>query len=206
MIPVHSTTIADISGEAGSLFTRRSTLVAVGLTAAFGLLLYFEGRPLWCKTGLALWSAAWTSCTSQNFLDPYSLSHVLHGVIFYWLLRPLANRVPLCWRLVAALAFEIGWEVLENSAWVIARYRQDTAAFDYTGDSILNSLGDVLSAIIGFAFAAPFSWKASVALFVVFELWMLWLAHDNLTLNVLMLLYPIDAIKEWQMAAVANHG
>ena len=139
------------------------------------LLLYLEGRPAWCKSGLAFWSPAWNSCTSQNFLDPYSLSHVLHGVIFFWLLRPLADRVSLSWRLVAALALEIGWELFENSPWVIARYRQDTAAFDYTGDSIVNSLGDVASAITGFVIASRFSWKVSVALFIAFELWMLWL-------------------------------
>lgn len=188
------------------LFTRRTLGIAVAIVAVFLMLLYLEGRPAWCKTGFALWSSAWNSCTSQNFLDPYSMSHVLHGVIFFWLLWPLSDRVPLAWRLVAAIALEIGWEVLENSPWVIARYRQDTAAFDYTGDTILNSLGDVASTIVGFVFASRFSWKASVALFVVFELWMLWLAHDNLTLNILMLLYPIEAIKEWQLAGIVPAG
>jgi hypothetical protein len=187
-------------------YTRQSAIVAIGLTAAFIGMLWLEGRPAWCKTGFALWSPAWNSCTSQNFLDPYSLSHGLHGVIFFWLLWPLSNRVPLAWRLVAAMGLEIGWEVLENSPWVIARYRQDTAAFDYTGDTILNALGDVASAIVGFIFASRFSWKASLAIFVVFELWMLWLAHDNLTLNILMLLYPIEAIKEWQLAGVVPAG
>ena len=173
---------------------------------AFGLLLYLEGRPAWCTSGLALWSAAWTSSTSQNFFDPYSLSHVLHGVIFFWLLRPLADRVSLPWRLVVALVLEISWEMLENSPWVIERYRQDTAAFDYTGDSIVNALGDVASAVVGFAIASRFSWKVSMALFVVFELWMLWLAHDNLTLNVLMLLHPIESIKEWQLSGILTPG
>jgi hypothetical protein len=188
------------------LFTRRSALTAIALAAAFGVLLYVEGRPAWHASGPALWSAAWTSSTSQNFLDPYSLSHVLHGVIFFWLLRPLADRVSLPWRLVAALALEIGWEVLENSPWVIDRYRQDTAAFDYTGDSIVNALGDVASAVVGFAIASRFAWKASVALFVVFELWMLFIARDNLTLNVLMLLHPIEAIKAWQLSGIVTPG
>lgn len=188
------------------LFTRRTALVAFALTTAFGVLLYVEGRPAWCTSGLAVWSAAWTSSTSQNFLDPYSFSHVLHGIIFFWLLRPLADRVTLPWRMVAAIALEIGWELLENSPWVIERYRQDTAAFDYTGDSILNALGDVLAAAVGFAIASRFSWRVSVALFVVFELGMLWLARDNLTLNVIMLIHPIEAIKAWQLAGIATPG
>jgi hypothetical protein len=186
--------------------TRRAALTAIALATALVALLHLEGRPAWCMTGLALWSPAWTSCTSQNFLDPYSLSHVLHGVIIFWLLWPLADRVSLPWRLVAALALEIGWEVLENSPWIIERYRQDTAAFDYTGDSIVNSLGDVASMIVGFAIASRVSWKVSVVLFVALELWMLWLAHDNLTLNVLMLVHPIDAIRDWQLSAVAGRG
>ena len=86
--------------------------------------------------------------------DPYSLTHVLHGVIFFWLLRPLAARVGLHWRLIGALVLEVGWEVLENSPWVIERYRQQTASLDYTGDSIVNSLGDVVSMIVGFVFAS----------------------------------------------------
>lgn len=175
----------------------------VVLVAAFVAILWLEGRPWWCKSGLALWTAAWTSCTSQNFLDPYSLSHVLHGVIFFWLLQPLASRVSLPWRLAAAVGLEIGWELLENSPWIIERYRQDTAALDYTGDSILNSIGDLLSAAVGFVLASRYSLRASVAIFVVFELWMLWIARDNLSLNVLMLFYPIDAIKEWQLAGIA---
>lgn len=192
--------------EEHAFVTRGAAFVALALMVAFICLLHLEGRPAWCMSGLALWSAAWTSSTSQNFLDPYSLSHVLHGAIFFWLLRPLADRVSLPWRLVVALVLEIGWEMLENSPWVIERYRQDTAAFDYTGDSIVNALGDVASAVVGFAIASRFSWKVSVALFVVFELWMLLLAHDNLTLNVLMLLHPIDSIKEWQLSGIVTPG
>jgi uncharacterized protein DUF2585 len=189
-----------------SLVTRRTALVAVGLIVSFGVLLLLEGRPVRCKTGFALWSSAWTSCTSQNLFDPYSFTHILHGVIFFWLLRPFSYRVSLPWRLVLALGLEIGWELLENSPGVIARYRQDTAALDYTGDSILNSLGDVVSATAGFVIASRFSWKASVALFVVIELCLLWITRDNLTLNVLMLAHPIEAIKQWQLSGLAVPG
>lgn len=189
---------SDAKGMLKSLVSPRSALAAVFLLLAFTLILVVQGRPWWCKEGPALWSPVWTHCTSQNFLDPYSLSHVLHGVLFYGLLWLCAARLALPWRMVAALALEIGWELLENSAWIIERYRQNTAALDYTGDSVLNSLGDVASALCGFAFAARFNWKASLALFFAFELWLLYLSRDNLTLNVLMLLFPLEAIKQWQ--------
>jgi Protein of unknown function (DUF2585) len=181
------------------LFTRPTLATAIALTVVFGALLYVAGRPAWCQSGFGLWSPAWSRCTSQHVLDPYSFSHVLHGIIFYWMLRPLASRIGLPWRVVGALALEIGWELLENSPWVIERYRQQTAALDYTGDSIVNSFGDVVTTGIGIVFARSFSWKASVVLFVIFELWMLYLARDNLTLNIIMLFFPIEAIKEWQM-------
>ena len=195
-----------VSEREHSLLDRRTVSAALMLIGIFLLSLYLEGRPAWCEDGLAFWSPAWNSCTSQNLFDPYSMSHVLHGVIFFWLLRLLAPRVPLAWRLVAAMGLEIGWEVLENSPWIIARYRQDTAAFDYTGDSIVNSFGDVVSTVAGFVFASRFGWKASLALVIVFELWMLWIARDNLSLNILMLLHPIDAIKEWQLAGITPVG
>ena len=184
----------------GNFTTRRTLLIAAGTLILFAGLLRLEGRILWCKCGLGFWSAAWTESTSQHFLDPYSLSHVLHGVIFYWLLRPFAKQISLPWRLIVALGAEIAWELLENSPIIIERYRNDTAALDYVGDSILNSIGDTLSTVAGFIFAARFSWQASVVLFVAFELWGIYLARDNLTLNVVMLLYPFDAIREWQLA------
>lgn len=192
-----------MSNPLRDLFTRRTAIVATLVTLSFVGLLIAEGRPWTCKSGFALWAAARTRCTSQNFLDPYSVTHVLHGVILFWMLIPFAGKVSLPWRLFAALVLEISWELLENSPSVIAHYRQDTAALDYTGDSILNSLGDLLSVVAGFAVASRFSGKVSVALFVTLELWMLWVSRDNLMLNVLMLLYPIEAIKEWQLGALA---
>src|SRR5829696_6816203 len=126
-----------------SLFERRSVVACLVLTAVFIGMLVAEGRPGWCKYGVGLWTGAWSHCTSQNFLDPYSFTHVLHGIIFYWLLRVTWPQAALCWRLVGALALEMGWELLENSAWVIERYRQQTASLDYVGDSILNAIGDV---------------------------------------------------------------
>jgi uncharacterized protein DUF2585 len=181
------------------LFSRGSLLLGGSLILVLGGLLYLEGRPAWCKEGFGIWSAAWTHCTSQHVFDPYSLTHVLHGVIFYWLLRPMEARVGLRWRLVAALALEIGWELLENSTWVIERYRQETASLDYTGDSIINSLGDAASTIVGFAFASRVSWKASLAVFIVVEVGLLIFVRDNLTLNVVMLFFPLESLKDWQL-------
>jgi len=170
-----------------------------GIGLVFGGLLIAEGRPWWCKYGLGFWSNAWQHCTSQHFADPYWFSHVLHGIIFYWFLRLAWPQGALHWRVVAAMAIEIGWELLENSPWVIERYRQQTASLDYTGDSIINSAGDVLAVILGFWLASRISWKAAVTVFVVVELVLLWTIRDNLTLNVVMLFLPLEGIKAWQI-------
>jgi hypothetical protein len=182
-----------------SLFTRRTAIATAVFTIIFIGTLWISGRPWICKTGIGLWTGAWTPCTSQHLLDPYSLTHVLHGMIFYWLLRLCTPTIALHWRLLLAIVVEIGWELVENSQWVIERYRQETASLDYTGDSILNSVGDLLTMIVGFAFASRFSWKVAVTAFVVVEVGLLLTIRDNLTLNVLMLFVPSDAIKQWQL-------
>lgn len=183
-----------------ALATGRTSLLAFALTTAFIAILWISGRPWICKTGIGLWTGACTHCTSQHLFDPYSLTHVLHGIIFYWALRLLLPKVPLHWQLFIAIAVEVGWELLENSAWVIERYRQQTVSLDYLGDSILNSAGDVLTTIIGFVVASRFSWKVAVAVFVIVEVGLLLTIRDNLTLNVLMLFLPIESIKQWQMS------
>jgi hypothetical protein len=182
-----------------SLFTRRTALAAIVLTFLFLVVLWATNRPLICKTGIGFWTGAWSHCTSQHFLDPYSLTHVLHGIIFFWLLQLLVPKVALHWRLLIAIAVEIGWELVENSSWVIERYRQSTVSLDYSGDSILNSIGDLLTMIFGFAIASQFSWKVAAAVFVVVEVGLLLTIRDNLTLNVLMLFVPIETIKQWQL-------
>jgi hypothetical protein len=181
------------------LFSGRTLLTAAGIFLVFGGLLYLESRPAWCKDGLGFWSAAWRHCTSQHLFDPYSLTHVLHGIIFFWLLQPFASRVGLHWRLVGALILEIGWELLENSPWMIELYRQDTASLDYTGDSVVNSLGDVIATILGFAFASRVTWKVALAVFVIVELGLAYFVRDNLTLNIIMLFFPLESLKEWQL-------
>ncbi len=158
------------------------------------------GRIPWCTCGFGLWTSnAWGSDTSQLLADPYTTSHILHGIIFFWALRYLTPKLPVRYRLVIALLIEVGWELLENSPLIIHRYRAGTAASDYFGDSILTSTGDVLFALVGFWLAYRLPWKLILALSVAIEIIMLILYRDNLTLNILMLLYPIQAIKNWQI-------
>jgi hypothetical protein len=137
---------------------------------------------------------------SQHLCDAYSLSHVLHGILFFGVLWLFRRRLSLNARAVIASAIEIGWEMLENSPIVINRYRAATVSLGYTGDSIINSLGDIASFVLGFYLARKLGLWKSVALFLVVELLMLWLMRDNLMLNVLMLLWPIDAVRKWQSA------
>jgi len=142
----------------------------------------------------------WSPHQSQRVLDPYSPSHVLHGFLFYALLWLTARRSSLNARFVGAIALEAAWEVLENSPIVIDRYRAVTIAQGYVGDSILNSISDIVMAALGFLLAWRLRLITSVAVIIATELILLALIRDNLTLNIVMLLYPIDAIREWQMA------
>jgi hypothetical protein len=180
-------------------FSPRSLIAMAVIVAAFIATLWLFDRPLVCKTGFGIWTSTFSDCTSQHLFDPYTFSHVLHGVIFFWLLWPLSNRIALAWRLVIGVGLEIGWELIENSSWVIEHYRDNTASFNYSGDSIVNSLMDVVATVFGFAFASRYPWKMSVLLFVALELLALYLARDGLTLNILMFLFPLDGLKAWQL-------
>jgi len=136
---------------------------------------------------------------SQHLADWYSASHIIHGMIFYALFRLLGRgRWPVGLSLVLAVALEASWEIAENTNAVIDRYRAATISLDYYGDSILNSVSDSLFAILGFCVARRLPVRASVALAVVLELGVGFAIRDNLTLNVLMLVYPLDAVKQWQ--------
>jgi len=161
----------------------------------------WQGRLWWCACGgWSLWQGdIWSQHCSQHLLDPYSFSHVLHGVLFFWLFSWALKRAP-AWQFPAALITEALWELLENSQLVIQRYREATIALGYEGDSVLNSMGDVLCCAAGFFLARKLGWKRSLAFLVAVELVLLFAIKDNLTLNVLMLLCPIDGIKAWQMA------
>ncbi len=175
-------------------------LVLVLAVMVISLLLM--GRVWWCKCGeLRLWDGdMWSLHTSQHLFDYYSFTHVLHGVVFCGLAWLVFGRRPgFRWMLWIAILIEASWEILENSKFIIQRYREATIDQGYEGDSIANSLGDIACCALGFAIAYRLGWKWSLLLFVVVETALLLLIRDNLTLNILMLLYPLDAIKQWQM-------
>ena len=153
-----------------------------------------DGRFGWIETDI------WSSSQSQRVFDPYTFSHIVHGFLFYGLLWLVARRSPIATRLLGAIALEAAWEILENSPLIIDRYRAVTIAQGYVGDSILNSVSDIAMAALGFLLAWRLRLWASVAFIVVTELIMLVLIRDNLTLNIVMLAFPIDAIRVWQSA------
>lgn len=175
----------------------------VGLSLLVALAMLVIGRVFWCACGrLTLFVADTGSAhNSQHFFDWYSFSHLLHGVFFFFPLWWMSQRgwITQRWMLPIALLVESAWELLENSPIVINRYRQ-TASVDYAGDSIVNAVGDLAFCVAGFYLARALGWRWSLAVFVVLELVMLVAIRDNLTLNVVMLIYPFPAIRDWQMA------
>jgi hypothetical protein len=158
------------------------------------------GRVWWCacRTPTPFSTEVASSHNSQHLFDAYSFSHLLHGILFFWCLRLLAPGLAVGWRVFLATAVEAGWEILENTPMVIDRYRTATASLGYSGDSVVNSTGDVLSCAAGLLLARLVGWKWAAGAFVAVELSMLYLIRDNLTLNVLMLLWPLDAVRQWQ--------
>jgi hypothetical protein len=176
-------------------------LVIAGILAATVFLLHWQGRIWWCACGrMNPWDGdIWCSHNSQHWLDPYSFTHVLHGMLFCGLLAWLLPRLAPSWRLTLATAAEAAWEALENSPMIIQRYREATIGLGYEGDSIANSMADILCCGIGFALARRLGFRRSAVFFVATELALLFWVRDNLTLNILMLTCPIEAIKTWQM-------
>ena len=175
-------------------------IVAVLVVAAYQL--RSQGRLWWCSCDyLLLWSGnPWSSDNSQHLLDPYSFTHVLHGFLFCGLIALIAPRLRRAWQLCLAISLEAVWEVVENSRFVIDRYREETAALGYQGDTIVNSLADILLCGVGFVLARRLGFRRTAALFVLTEAALAIWIRDNLSLNVLMLIYPIEAVKEWQAA------
>jgi hypothetical protein len=183
---------------------RRYESTVLGAAAIFmgaALMLRAEGRSWWCACGrLSLWTGdAWSAETSQQFLDPYSLTHVLHGFLLSGVLAVLARKASVQGRFLAALGAEALWEIVENSAFVIQRYRTATAALGYTGDTVINSLGDILCCGVGLVIARRVGARWTAAFFAVTEVVLLVWIRDGLLLNVLMLIYPIEAVRHWQM-------
>ncbi len=165
--------------------------------------LWALGQPWISASGkILLWSNNPLSPeTSQQLADWYSLSHIVHGFLFYGLLKLVCPKLPLGLRLLLAMGLEISWEIAENTPMVIQAYRQQALAIGYTGDSILNSLMDTLMMALGFFIAFRLSWRWTLTLAILFEIGtLIIIIRDNLALNILMLVSPIDAIRAWQAA------
>lgn len=171
------------------------------LLLATTLQLRHQGRSWWCACGGLdpVATDIWSPHTSQHLFDPYSFTHILHGVVFCGLLAVAVPRLAVAWRFAAAVALESLWELVENSTFGIERYRTATVSIGYIGDSILNSLADILCCSLGFALAWHLGWRRSLVLYLVVEAGLLLTVRDSLTLNVLMLVHPVEAIRAWQM-------
>ena len=175
-------------------------LVAVILLTAIWLL--WIGREPICKCGhIKLWHGQVISSeNSQHISDWYTPSHIIHGFLFFGALWLIARRLSFGWRLVIATLVECAWEILENSDAVIERYRSVTISLDYYGDSVLNTVCDVLAMVLGFVLAARLPVWLTVVIALVFEAGTIWLIRDGLALNVLMLVWPVEAVANWQAA------
>lgn len=176
------------------------TTLGIILLTAFYLL--WIGREPICTCGyIRLWHGEVVSAeNSQHLTDWYTPSHIIHGFLFYGALWLVARRLSFDWRLSLATLVEALWEIIENSDAVIERYRTVTISLDYYGDSVINTVFDLFAMILGFWLAARLPVWATVALILLFEGVTTWIIRDGLALNVLMLLYPLDWIAEWQAA------
>jgi hypothetical protein len=178
-------------------------IAALAIVLAAAVIELAMGREPRCTCGeIKLWHGVVNSSeNSQHLSDWYTPSHLIHGIAFFALTVWLAGRVLLRWRLVIALAIEAAWEVVENTPMVIDRYRAATIALDYYGDSVLNSTSDMAAMVAGFWLASRLPWRVTLAAVIVTELAVAAVIRDNLTLNILMLIHPIEAIRQWQMGA-----
>lgn len=175
-------------------------LAVAGVLATTAVALRLEGRLWVCACGRLLpWVGdAWSPDTSQHLFDPYSFTHVLHGFAFAGLLALILPRAGRTWQLVFAVALEAAWEVIENTEYVVNRYREATAALGYAGDTVVNSLGDVVACALGFLLARRLGAVKTLILFVAVEAALLLWIRDSLLLNILLLVYPSETLRAWQ--------
>jgi len=184
------------------------TLIFVVIILIQIFTLYFMGRELICQCGvIKFWEGdVMSSSNSQQIADWYTFSHIIHGFVFYglltWISKKFFNKsggLPLGLIFIGAVLLETGWEMIENSTWIIDYYRNNTVSLGYIGDSILNSVFDVIWMAIGFVMARKFPIWLTIALIVIFEVMTGYFVRDGLLLNILMFIYPTEFIKTWQM-------
>ena len=176
-------------------------LIVTSVLVVTGILLFLMGRTAICTCGyVKLWEGDnFGPGNSQHISDWYTFSHIIHGFIFYYAVRKFFPKLPPYMQLLIALVVEAAWELLENSPVIIDKYRSTTASVDYYGDSILNSLSDIVAMTLGFVVASRVSWKVIVPAAILMELVTIYFIRDALIFNVIMLVYPFEFIKTWQM-------